>query len=154
MWIGGSVFFLSDRDASGEEELFVAPQDGKGEPVKVAAATNSAEPFFDPEGKYLYLLSEKAVVGICGLGGGRVDGGYTFVPEFGSYDLKSQWVMENEGVTLDIEVDNLPADELAGKDAQFERGLAPSVRVATLACSTNPRENDRHSGKSGPAPTG
>ena len=52
-----------------------------------------------------------------------VDGGYTFVPEFGTYDLKSEWVMENEGVAPDIEVDNLPADEMAGKDAQLARGI-------------------------------
>jgi tricorn protease len=68
------------------------------------------------------------VVGIRGLGGGMVDGGYTFVPEFGSYDLKSRWVMENEGVAPDIEVDNLPADELAGKDAQLERGIAEVMK--------------------------
>lgn len=63
------------------------------------------------------------VVGIRGLGGGMVDGGYTHVPEFGTYNLKSEWVMENEGVRPDIEVDNLPADEMAGKDAQLERGI-------------------------------
>ena len=68
------------------------------------------------------------VVGIRGLGGGMVDGGYTFVPEFGTYDLKSHWIMENEGVAPDIEVDNLPADELAGKDAQLERGIAEVMK--------------------------
>ena len=36
---GKSIAYWSD--ASGEEELFVAPQDGKGEPVKVAPATNT-----------------------------------------------------------------------------------------------------------------
>jgi tricorn protease len=68
------------------------------------------------------------VVGIRGLGGGMVDGGYTFVPEFGTYDLKSRWIMENEGVTPDIEVDNLPADELAGRDAQLERAIAEVLK--------------------------
>jgi tricorn protease len=63
------------------------------------------------------------VVGIRGLGGGMVDGGYTHVPEFATYSLRSEWVMENEGVSPDIEVDNLPADEMAGKDAQLERGI-------------------------------
>jgi tricorn protease len=63
------------------------------------------------------------VVGIRGLGGGMVDGGYTHVPEFATYSLGSEWVMENEGVSPDIEVDNLPADEMAGKDAQLERGI-------------------------------
>lgn len=63
------------------------------------------------------------VVGIRGLGGGMVDGGYTHVPEFGTYNMKSEWVIENRGVDPDIEVDNLPADEMAGKDAQLDRGI-------------------------------
>lgn len=64
------------------------------------------------------------VVGIRGVGGRLVDGGYVFVPEFGLYDLKSEWIVENRGVEPDIVVDNLPQDELAGKDAQLERGIA------------------------------
>jgi len=31
-----------------------------------------------------------------------VDGGYTFVPEFGIYDLKRRWTVENDGVSSDI----------------------------------------------------
>lgn len=45
------------------------------------------------------------------------------VPEFGTYDLKSEWVIENEGVRPNIEVDNLPVDEMAGKDAPLTRGI-------------------------------
>jgi tricorn protease len=63
------------------------------------------------------------VVGIRGLGGEMVDGGYTFVPEFGMFDRKEHWIVENEGVRPDIEVDNLPGDELAGRDAQLERAI-------------------------------
>ena len=57
-----------------------------------------------------------------------MDGGYVFVPEFGTFDLKGEWIMENEGVEPDIEVDNLPADELAGKDAQLDRGIAEVLK--------------------------
>jgi tricorn protease len=63
------------------------------------------------------------VVGIRGNYSAMIDGGYTNVPEFGIYDLQSNWVVENEGVAPDIEVDNLPAEVLAGKDAQLERGV-------------------------------
>ena len=63
-------------------------------------------------------------VGIRGLSSTMVDGGYTFVPEFGVYDLKRNWIAENEGVSPDIEVDNLPKDVLAGRDAQLERAIA------------------------------
>ncbi len=63
------------------------------------------------------------VVGIRGLGAGMVDGGYAFVPEFGMFDLKEHWVVENEGVRPDIEVDNAPAEVLAGRDPQLERAI-------------------------------
>jgi len=38
--------------------------------------------------------------------------------------MTGAWVMENEGVAPDIEVDDLPGDELAGKDAQLDRAIA------------------------------
>ena len=63
-------------------------------------------------------------VGIRFLASGMADGGYTFVPEFGIYDMKRRWIAENEGVAPDIEVDNLPKDVLAGRDAQLERAIA------------------------------
>jgi tricorn protease len=63
------------------------------------------------------------VIGIRGLGPNLVDGGYVTMPEFSSYNLKSQWIMENHGVDPDIVVDNLPQDEMAGKDAQLERAI-------------------------------
>jgi tricorn protease len=62
-------------------------------------------------------------VGIRALESGMVDGGYTFVPEFGIYDLQRRWIAENEGVSPDIEVDNLPAEVLAGRDPQLERAI-------------------------------
>jgi tricorn protease len=67
-------------------------------------------------------------VGIRGVGSEMVDGGYDFVPEFGLYDLKSRWVAENEGVPPDIEVDNLPADLLAGRDPQLDRAIAETLK--------------------------
>ncbi len=67
-------------------------------------------------------------VGIRSLASGMVDGGYTFVPEFGVYDLKSRWIAENQGVPPDIEVDNLPVDVLAGRDSQLERAIQEVVK--------------------------
>jgi tricorn protease len=68
------------------------------------------------------------VVGIRGNYAAMVDGGYSNVAEFGIYDLKSRWVVENEGVAPDIEVDDLPAELAAGKDAQLERGVAEVLK--------------------------
>jgi tricorn protease len=63
------------------------------------------------------------VVGIRGMAGNLVDGGYLTMPEFAHYGLESDWIIENHGVDPDIEVDNLPGDEMEGKDAQLERGI-------------------------------
>jgi hypothetical protein len=55
-----------------------------------------------------------------------VDGSAT--AEFGIYDLKGQWVVENEGVAPDIELDNLPADLAAGRDPQLQRAVAEVLK--------------------------
>lgn len=52
-----------------------------------------------------------------------LDGGTLIVSEDTIYGLKSEWVLENHGVEPNIEVDNLPGDEMAGKDAQLETGI-------------------------------
>ena len=53
-----------------------------------------------------------------------LDGGYVTIPEDAIYGLDSQWVMENKGVVPDMEVENLPADLLAGHDVQLEKAVA------------------------------
>ncbi|MBI5066838.1 MAG: PD40 domain-containing protein [Deltaproteobacteria bacterium] len=68
------------------------------------------------------------VVGIRNLASEMVDGGYAFVPEFGMYDTQGRWLVENEGVPPDIEVDNLPKDRAAGRDPQLERAIAEVLR--------------------------
>ncbi len=68
------------------------------------------------------------VVGIRGNYSAMVDGGYSNVAEFGIYDLKGQWVVENEGVAPDIELDNLPADLAAGRDPQLQRAVAEVLK--------------------------
>ena len=71
--------------------------------------------------------------GVVGIRGdpffGMVDGGYTYVSEFGVYNLKRRWIVENEGVSPDIEVDNLPVDLVAGRDPQLERAVAEVLKM-------------------------
>lgn len=57
---------------------------------------------------------------------GMIDGGSLTQPEYAFFwpGARGGWVIENEGVTPDIEVQNLPQELAAGKDAQLERGLA------------------------------
>ncbi|HJQ98381.1 MAG TPA: S41 family peptidase [Candidatus Polarisedimenticolaceae bacterium] len=62
------------------------------------------------------------VVGISGLGP-LIDGGGCSVPQFDNLSKDGKHVMEGVGVSPDIEVDNDPASEIAGKDKQLDRAI-------------------------------
>ena len=60
------------------------------------------------------------------VGGGNIpliDGGSVFVPRSGTNAPTGEWIIEGEGVSPDIEVENDPASMLAGHDRQLERGV-------------------------------
>ena len=60
------------------------------------------------------------------VGGGNtplIDGGSVFVPQSGTNAPTGEWIIEGEGVTPDIEVENDPISMLAGRDPQLERGV-------------------------------
>jgi tricorn protease len=63
------------------------------------------------------------VVGIQGRGP-LIDGGTIFVPGSGLTDENGNWIIEGYGVDPDIDVDNDPQSEIAGRDPQLERGIA------------------------------
>ncbi len=63
-----------------------------------------------------------------------MDGGYITIPEDAMYNLASHWVLENHGVVPDVEVEDLPADLLAGHDAQLET----AVRLMLKAIAGKP----------------
>jgi tricorn protease len=52
-----------------------------------------------------------------------MDGGYVTIPISGTYGLDGNWAIENEGVSADIELDNMPNDVAKGKDAQLEKAI-------------------------------
>jgi tricorn protease len=71
------------------------------------------------------LIGTRSWGGVRGIRGDwpLLDGGYITVPEDSLYGLDSQWVIENRGVTPDIEVDDAPGDWLGGHDVQLEAGV-------------------------------
>jgi tricorn protease len=71
------------------------------------------------------LIGTRSWGGVRGIRGNwqLMDGGYITIPEDSLYDLNSQWAVENHGVDPDIEVENLPADLLAGHDTQLETAV-------------------------------
>jgi tricorn protease len=68
------------------------------------------------------------VVGISGLGP-LIDGGGASVPLNGTNDANGNWVIEGEGVSPDIEVENDPRSVIAGSDPQLERAIAEVMKA-------------------------
>ena len=62
-----------------------------------------------------------------------MDGGGVTAPNLAIW-TEDGWVVENEGVPPDIEVEQNPADVLSGKDPQLER----AIQVAMEELKTNP----------------
>jgi len=54
---------------------------------------------------------------------GLVDGGGVSAPDYRIYDPSGKWVVENEGVTPDIELDLDPVEMSRGYDAQLMKGI-------------------------------
>jgi tricorn protease len=52
-----------------------------------------------------------------------MDGGAVTAPNFALWSPDGGWVVENEGVPPDIEVEQTPADVIAGRDPQLEKAI-------------------------------
>src|SRR4029077_14026492 len=63
-----------------------------------------------------------------------MDGGQVTAPNLAIWDPQGGWVVENEGVPPDIELEQTPADIIAGRDPQ----LAKAIEVARKELAANP----------------
>ncbi|HXG94428.1 MAG TPA: S41 family peptidase [Blastocatellia bacterium] len=72
------------------------------------------------------LIGKRSWGGVVGISnrGPLIDGGSIFVPESGFASTKGEWIIEGHGVDPDIEVENDPRSEIAGRDPQLERAVA------------------------------
>jgi tricorn protease len=52
-----------------------------------------------------------------------MDGGTMTAPRLGIFSKDGKWVVENEGVSPDVEIDITPKDVLAGRDPQLEKAV-------------------------------
>ncbi|MEZ5397400.1 MAG: S41 family peptidase [Bryobacterales bacterium] len=77
------------------------------------------------------LIGKRTWGGVIGITnrGPLLDGGSVFVPEFATNDVDGSYIIENKGVSPDIEVDNDPASVIAGRDPQLERGIAEVTKA-------------------------
>ncbi|GHE29504.1 S41 family peptidase [Sphingobacterium griseoflavum] len=71
-------------------------------------------------GKLVGRTTMGILVGISGYPP-LLDGGSITSPNFGIFDLKGNYIIENEGVAPDIFVEQTPKDLLEGKDPQLEK---------------------------------
>jgi tricorn protease len=64
-----------------------------------------------------------------------MDGGAITAPNVGFWN-KDGWKIENEGISPDIEVDQLPSEVAAGKDPQLDK----AIQVVLDELKENPPE--------------
>lgn len=71
------------------------------------------------------LIGTRTWGGVVGIRGYSplVDGGYVTRPEFGTFGIEGQWIIEGHGVDPDIEVDNRDDLVVQGRDPQLEKGI-------------------------------
>jgi tricorn protease len=63
-----------------------------------------------------------------------MDGGQITAPNLAIWTPDGGWVVENEGVPPDIDVDDTPADIIAGRDPQLDK----AIEVAMKQLAENP----------------
>jgi len=71
------------------------------------------------------LVGKRTWGGLVGILGFPVlmDGGSITAPNLAIWTAEDGWVVENEGVPPDIEVEQTPADVIAGRDPQLEKAI-------------------------------
>ncbi len=71
------------------------------------------------------LIGKRSWGGVIGIRGSLpfLDGSYLYKPEFANFGADGTWILEGHGMDPDIEVDNLPAQELKGIDQQLDKAI-------------------------------
>jgi tricorn protease len=69
-----------------------------------------------------------------------MDGGAITAPNIAFWDPDKGWTVENEGVPPDVEVEQTPADVIAGRDPQLERAIA----IVMGELKKNPPSSPKH----------
>ncbi len=77
------------------------------------------------------LIGKRTWGGVVGINdsGPLLDGGTVFVPQSGTNAPTGEWIIEGDGVTPDIEVENDPKAVAAGHDPQLERGVQEVLKA-------------------------
>jgi len=125
----GNTFFSPIAGVYGPKVMIINESAGSG---------GDALPFYFKQRKLGPLVGIRTWGGLVGTLGGptTIDGGGITAPSLAFYNLQGKWDVENIGVAPDIEVENTPAEVLAGHDAQLERAVAEGLKLL----ETNPQK--------------
>ena len=87
------------------------------------------------------LIGRRTWGGLVGILGFPVlmDGATVTAPNLAIWDPEGGWVVENEGVPPDIEVEQTPADVIAGRDPQLDR----AIEVVLKQLEANPQSTPK-----------
>ncbi len=95
-----------------------------------SSSGGDALPYFFRVNKLGPIIGTRTWGGLIGLSGNPrlVDGGSVQVPTFRIYDREGKWVVENEGVSPDIEVFDDAGSRVKGGDPTLEKGVEILLR--------------------------
>jgi tricorn protease len=90
-----------------------------------SASGGDALPYFFRLSGLGPLIGTRTWGGLIGLSGNPrlMDGGAVQIPTFRIYDTSGRWVVENEGVSPDVEVIDLPEARMDGGDPSLEKAV-------------------------------
>ncbi|MFC1783146.1 PDZ domain-containing protein [Planctomycetota bacterium] len=82
-------------------------------------------PFYFRQAGVGKLVGKRTWGGLVGIGGtpSLMDGGSVTAPNFGIFSLDGEWIIENEGVWPDYDVEMTPKDVIEGRDPQLEKAV-------------------------------
>ena len=87
------------------------------------------------------LIGKRTWGGLVGVLGfpELMDGGSVTAPNLAIWTEEDGWVVENEGVAPDIEVEQTPADVIAGRDPQLEKAIEVVMAELKKSPPTSPK---------------
>jgi len=120
----------------GERKPFTSPTAGIWGPKvmvinEMAGSGGDLMPYMFKRRKLGPLVGKRTWGGLVGTWDtpSLIDGGRMIAPRGGFFDRDGKWAVENEGIAPDIDVENWPKDEAAGRDPQLERAVAEAMRM-------------------------
>lgn len=125
----GSTFFSPIAGVYGPKVMVINESAGSG---------GDALPYYFRLRKLGPLVGTRTWGGLVGTLGvpSTIDGGGITAPTLAFYNQEGKWDVENIGVAPDIQVENTPAEVLAGHDPQLERAVAEGMKLL----ETNPQK--------------